>query len=134
MSVIAPAAERVEADEKTRRFHDTTFVFDGLSIAYVLDEKYTQRCLEGGVNATNVTFALEENWDKALHNFETYLAKIEKNPLLMLCTEAGDLHVAQQKGKLGIVIGTQGASMLEDQLWRLELPVQLRLRLLALGF
>src|SRR5258706_12589643 len=130
MSVIAPAAERVEADEKTRRFHDTTFVFDGLSIAYVLDEKYTQRCLEGGVNATNVTFALEENWDKALRNFETYLAKIEKNPLLMLCTQADDLRVAQQKGKLGVVIATQGASILEDQRWRLGLLARPGLRFL----
>ena len=134
MSALAPVAEHVEADEKTRRFHERTFVFDGLSIAYVLDEKYTQRCLEGGVNATNVTFALEEGWDRTLLNFETYLAKIEKNPLLMLCTNADDVLLAQRKGKLGIVLGTQGASMLEDQLWRLELLVRLGLRFLGLAY
>lgn len=134
MSVTAIQAGIITADEKTRRFHERTFVFDGLSIAYVLDEKYTQRCLEGGVNATNVTFALEESWDKALHNFETHLNKIAKSPLLKLCTTGDDLLVAQQQGKLGIVIGTQGASMLDDQLWRLELLVKLGLRFLGLAY
>jgi membrane dipeptidase len=134
MSVIATEARAAVATEQTRRFHERTFVFDGLAIAYVLDEKYTQRCLEGGVNAANVTFALEESWDKTLHNFETYLGRIEKNPLLMLCTRAADLRVAQQRGRLGVVIGTQGASMLEDQLWRLELLVRLGLRFLGLAY
>lgn len=134
MSVTATQTGPIMADEKTRRFHERTFVFDGLSISYVLDEKYTERCLEGGVNATNVTFALEESWDKVLHNFETHLNKIAKSPLLMLCTKADDLLVAQQKGKLGIVIGTQGATMLDDQLWRLELMVKLGLRFLGLAY
>jgi microsomal dipeptidase-like Zn-dependent dipeptidase len=121
-------------DERARLFHQRTLVFDGLSIAYVLDEKYAQRCLEGGVNATNVTFALEEGWSQALRNFETYLAKIDKSALLMLCRNADDVLAAQRKGRLGVVIGTQGASMLEGELWRLELLVRLGLRFLGLAY
>jgi membrane dipeptidase len=132
MSAIAPVVTVI--DDETRRFHERTFVFDGLSIAYVLEEKYTQRCLEGGVNATNVTFALEEGWDVTLHNFETRLEKIARNPLTMLCTKADDLRTAQQKGKLGVVVGTQGASMLDDQLWRLDLLVKLGLRFFGLAY
>jgi membrane dipeptidase len=128
-TVAGEASER-----RVRRFHERTLVFDGLSIAYVLEEKYAQRCLEGSVNATNVTFALEEGWDRTLHNFETYLEKIEKSPLLMLCTKADDVLAAQEKSRLGVVIGTQGASMLEDQLWRLEILVRLGLRFLGLAY
>jgi membrane dipeptidase len=130
----AVRAEALIASEGTKRFHDETYVFDGLSIAYVLNEKFTERCLAGGVNGTNVTFALEENWDTVLRNVETYLGKIERSPLLTLCTTADDLLKAKKDGKLGVVFGTQGASMLEDKLWRLELLVRMGLRFLGLAY
>ncbi len=126
--------EKHVADEATRRFHDGAFVFDGLSIAYVLDSKYTERVLAGGVNATNVTFALEEDWDRVLGNFETYLDKIEKSELLTLCTTAQDLLRAKERGRLGVVVGTQGATMLGDQIKRLDLLVRLGLRILGLAY
>jgi membrane dipeptidase len=134
MSVAPAVSATISADEATRRFHDATFVFDALSIAYVLDEKYTERCLRGGVNGTNVTVALEESWDQALRNIERQLEKIEKNPLLMRCETADDLLSAKAAGKLGVVLGTQGATMLEDQLWRLELLVRMGLRILGLAY
>jgi microsomal dipeptidase-like Zn-dependent dipeptidase len=134
MSVAAAAIESVAADQASIAFHSDAFVFDGLSISYVLEEKYAERCLEGGVNATNVTFALEESWDRVLRNVETYLAKIERSPLLMLCTTSGDLLAAKANGKLGVMFGTQGATMLEDQIWRLELLVRLGLRFLGLAY
>jgi membrane dipeptidase len=134
MSVAPAAVSPVIAEESTRRFHNETFVFDALSISYVLDEKYTERCLAGGVNGTNVTFALEENWDQALRNVESYLGKIEKSPLLKMCTTADDLLGAKREGKLGVMFGTQGGSMLENQLWRLDLLVRLGLRFLGLAY
>lgn len=136
MSVTVHPAESLVADDRARRFHESNLVFDGLAIAYVLDEKFTRRAIEGGVNAANVTFALEENWDKTLQNFERHLAKIDKSPLLMLCKTADDVLVAKQKGKLGIVIGTQGASMIEDQdqFWRIEAMTRMGLRFLGLAY
>ena len=70
------------AGKEAHALHAEALVFDGLAIAYVLDERFAQRCLEGGVHAANVTFALEENWDKTLNNFERHLAKIDKSTLL----------------------------------------------------
>lgn len=133
-AVTAARTAELAADEATRRFHEETFVFDGLAIAYVLEDKYTERCLAGGVNAANVTFALEESWDETLRRFESHLTTIEKSPNLTLCLTADELLAAQKQGKLGIVIGTQGASMLEDKLWRLELLVRLGLRILGLAY
>ena len=132
----APARKDVElsADEATRRFHDEIFVFDGLAIAYVLEDKYTERCLAGGVNAANVTFALEESWDETLRRVESYLTAIEKSPDLAFCLTGDDLLAAKKQGKLGIVFGTQGATMLEDKLWRLELLVRMGLRFLGLAY
>lgn len=134
MSVAAAPVEAVIADQASIAFHKDAFVFDGLSISYVLEEKYAERCLAGGVDATNVTFALEESWDKALRNVETYLAKIERSPLLMLCTTSSDLLAAKAMGRLGVMFGTQGATMLEDQIWRLEILVRLGLRFLGFAY
>ncbi|MGI9404817.1 MAG: membrane dipeptidase, partial [Hyphomicrobiaceae bacterium] len=127
------AAEHV-ATPDTRRFHDDIFVFDGLAIAYVLEEKYTERCQEGGVNAANVTFALEENWDDTLRQTESYLTTIEKRDDLRLCLTASDLVAAKEAGQIGIVFGTQGASMLEGQLDRLDILVRLGLRILGVAY
>ncbi len=133
-AVTASSSPSLTADQSTLQFHRDCFVFDGLAIAYVLEGKYTERCLEGGVNAANVTFALEESWDVTLKRFEDHLTRIEKSPDLMLCLTADDLLKAQSSGKLGVVIGTQGASMLDDQLWRLEFLVRMGLRFLGLAY
>jgi membrane dipeptidase len=134
MSVAPTKVAHVTADASTRRFHEETFVFDALSISYVLDEKYTERCLSGGVNGTNVTFALEEDWDSALKGIELFLAKIDRSPLLSLCTTTADLLAAKEKGKLGVVFGTQGATLLDNKVWRLDLLVRLGLRFLGLAY
>ena len=134
MSVALAQTGHAVADAETLRFHRDSYVFDGLSIAYVLEERFAERCLEGGVNGTNVTFALEEDWDQTLRKVETLLARIERSKLLKLCTTADELLAARDQGRLGVVFGTQGASMLEDQLWRLELLVRLGLRFLGLAY
>lgn len=133
-AISAVRDAQVTASEETRRFHDEIFVFDALSIAYVLEDRYAERTLAGGVNATNVTFALEEDWDTVLRNFEANLARIEKSPYLSLCLTADDMLKAKEKGRLGVVVGTQGASMLEDQVWRLELLTRMGLRIFGLAY
>lgn len=135
MSAVDAAEDTVHrATSDTHRFHKDTFIFDGLAIAYVLEDKYTARCLEGGVNAANVTFSLEENWDVTLRQVESYLSTIEKRSDLTLCLTADDLVAAKEAGQLGIVFGTQGASMLEGQVDRLDILVRLGLRILGLAY
>jgi len=103
----------LKADEDTLAFHERAFVFDALSLYYVLDEPYTERLLEGGVNGTNVTFAVEEDWEETLKNIERGLQKIEDNPIMVQATSFDDLIAAQESGKLAVVLGTQGASMID---------------------
>jgi len=134
MTTTAVPTREITADAATRRFHDATYVFDALAISYVLEERYTERCLAGGVNGANVTFALEEDWDQALRQIDGYLARIARNPDLRLCLTADDLLAAREAGKLGILFGTQGATMLGDKLWRLEVLVRMGLRVLGLAY
>lgn len=127
-------SHELTTDAAALAFHRETYVFDGLSIAYVLDEKYTERMLAGGVDGTNVTFALEEDWDTVLRNVDRHLTKIEKNPHLRLCLNAADLRAAKTAGKIGVMFGTQGATMLDDKIWRVETLVRMGMRFLGLAY
>ena len=131
---MAAASHDLTTDAKVLAFHRDTYVFDGLSIAYMLDEKYTERLVAGGVDGTNVTFALEEDWDTVLRNAEKHLTKIEKNPHLTLCLNAADLRKAKANGKIGVMFGTQGATMIEEKLWRVETLVRLGMRFFGLAY
>jgi membrane dipeptidase len=137
------------AEPETIQLHSEILVIDALSLYYVLDEPYAERVLEGGVNATNVTFAVEEDWPATLKNIEGGLRKIDKHPMLALATSAADILAAKHAGKLAVIMGTQGASMIEKNLslytdpigssWKtsfdsLELMHRLGLRIFGLSY
>ena len=122
------------AGSRAIEFTMKTLVFDCLSLYYVLDNPYAERCLEGGVNAANVTFAIDDTWDKMLESIETGLEKIEKSPYLMLATTSADILNAREKGKLAVIMGTQSASMVERHLWRIGVMRRLGLRYIGLAY
>ena len=119
---------KLRADRRAIDFTQKSLVIDGLSLYYVVDEPYTERCLEAGVNACNVSFALGDGWDATLQNVEAGLTKIENSPLMMLVTSADDIQKAKETGKLGVILGTQGSSMIETQLNRVGIMAKLGFR------
>ena len=131
---MTDAKPNVFASAKALAFHERTLVWDCLSLFYILDEPYTQRALEGGVNVTNCTFGTEEDWDTCLRNFESGLEKIEKSPLLKLALTSEDILAAKREGKLAIVIGTQGSAMLDQEVDRLGILYRLGLRIFGLAY
>jgi membrane dipeptidase len=109
-------------------------VFDCLSLYYTLDSPYTERILEGGVNVCNVTFSAEADWETTLRNIELGLERVEKSPIMMQVLSAEDARKAKAEGKLGIILGTQGASMVQDKLWRVGLLARLGCRIIGLAY
>ena len=134
MNIVAQPAPQVFAGAKTKAFHESTLVWDCLSLYYLIDEPYAQQALEGGVNVANVTFGTEDEWETVLRNFELGLQTIEKSPLLRLALTADDILQAKAAGKLAIVIGTQGSSFIEKELYRVELLHRLGLRICGLAY
>lgn len=122
------------ATDRAIRFTQDSFVLDCLSLAYVLDEPYTERCLQGGVNAANVTFVTDGDWGSTLETLEASLEKIEQSPLLHLALTTDDLLTAQNDGKLGVLLGTQGAAFVGSSLWRVSLLSRLGLRSIGLAY
>lgn len=134
MSKIAQPEPHVFAGDAAKKFHRQTLVWDCLSLYYILEEVYAQQSLDGGVNVVNATFGTEDDWETVLRNFEKGLQQIDKSPLLKLALCAQDIRDAQAEGKLAIVIGTQGSSFIEKELYRVELLYRLGMRICGLAY
>lgn len=120
---------KLRASEETLAFHRRTLVFDCLSLFYILDPPYTERCMEGGVDVVNVTFESEQgDWDGFLRHTEEGLDKIEQNANLTLATCAADVLKAKDAGKIAVIPGTQGAAMIGPHIYRVELMHRLGFR------
>lgn len=124
----------LRASAEAIAFTKKTLVFDCLSLFYTLQEEYAERCLEGGVNACNVTFGAETDWPTMVANIENGLESIEKSAVLTLATTAGDIEKAKSEGKLAIILGTQGSSMVDNQLLRISLMHRLGMRYFGLAY
>ena len=124
----------LRASAEAIAFTKKTLVFDCLTLFYTLEEEYAARCLEAGVNACNVTFGAETDWPTMVANIENGLDKIEKSDLLTLATTAADIEKAQSQGKLAIILGTQGSSMIDNQLLRIPLMHRLGMRYFGLAY
>ncbi len=123
-----------DAGAEARALTRNAFVFDALSLAYVLDEPYAERCLEGGVNGTNLSFGMAGDWDNTRRAFDDGLEKIERSPILVLASDFGDFMTAKADGKLAIVPGTQGADMVGKDLDRVGELDRLGFRFIGLAY
>ncbi len=125
----------LKAGDDVMAFHRETLVFDCTTLLYAVDEPYASRMKEGGVDVVNLTTVAEtEGWDDTLKITETALKKIEKSPILVQATTAAEVRAAKKAGKIAVILGTQGASMLDTQLWRLGVLHRLGYRYFGLAY
>ena len=124
-----------KAGGEAMAFRRETLVFDCTTLLYAVDEPYASRLKEGGVDVVNLaTVAETEGWDDTLKITETALKTIEKSPIQVQATNAVEVRAAKRAGKIAVILGTQGASMLDTQLWRLEVLHRLGYRYFGLAY
>jgi membrane dipeptidase len=129
-----PVPEVMLVSERAQALHREALVLDGLTPVYVLDEPYTEGLLAGGIDAGFLSVASEATWDFTLARIEMCLTKVERNPLLRLATCAEDVRLAKRDGKIALMMVTQSAEMIGDQLNRLGILYRLGLRVLGLAY
>jgi membrane dipeptidase len=116
-------------------FTRESFVFDCLSLNYTLEDEYAARCREGGVDAFNLTVAAEaESWDDTLRLTDEFLNRIAKSPYLQQATDSAGIAAARRNGKTAVILGSQGASMLEDKPWRVRVLQRLGFRYCGIAY
>lgn len=75
----------------------------------------------GGVNAIHVTIAYWENSRDTFENIGNWRQRFrEHSDLIMPVHKAGDILTAKAKGKIGIILGFQNCSPIEDDLRMVE--------------
>jgi membrane dipeptidase len=114
--------------------HQQSLVLDGLTPYYTLDEPYTASLIEGGISGALLSVVSDATWDATLQRTEAALEKIEKSPHLMLATRAADFKAAKAQGKIAMMLITQAADMLGNDLKRVGIMHRLGFRILGLCY
>lgn len=127
--------DEVYASPEALAFHREQIVFDGLSLQYILGDAYVARHVEGGVTATNLTVATEnQSWDHVLRTVDASLERIQRHRDLVLATVAEDVRAAKRQGRIAVVLGTQGSDFVGSELWRVDILHRLGIRFVGLAY
>lgn len=103
------------------RFHDDLIIIDGLVIAK-FDRAVFQAMRDGGVTAANCTCSIWENFSKSMHNIALFKQMLDANSdLLLQVFTTQDILRAKKENKVGIFLGWQNTSGIEDQICNLRL-------------
>ena len=96
--------------------HADSIVIDGLQCC-AFDRALVEEALLGGVTAINHAAVLWENFRDGIERVAEWNQLFDANAdILMLVQRVADIHVAKAAGKLGIIMGWQNTSPLEDRL------------------
>ncbi len=106
--------------------------FDMLSLGYVLEEPWCDRVKAAGIDAMNVTFGGEESWDAFRRSVDQKMEIIARSHLLTLALTSEDIEEARVAGKLAVIMGTQGAHILDDRPERVAELAGMGLRVLGI--
>jgi len=113
---------------------ENSLIIDGLQYVNWTPE-LLREAIRGGVNTIHVTIAYWENTQEALVNIETWSQRfLEWGELIMPVRSAADILAAQQAGKIGIILGFQNSSPIEDDLRKVEMMHERGVRIMQLSY
>lgn len=109
-------------------------VVDGLQVSK-WDRDYIEELKKGGVTAVNVSRVVWENARETLSYIGNWYAFIrEHRDDLFLVRKGEDILYAKDNGKIGVILGAQNASPLEDELGLVEIFNNLGLKIMQLTY
>jgi len=89
----------------------------------------------GGVNAIHATISYWENTEATLANIGDWRRRFrEHSDLIMSVKNADDIREAQNSGRVGIILGFQNCSPIEDDLRKVEMLHEQGVRIMQLTY
>lgn len=114
--------------------HERAVVVDGLVVSRWSREVFAGM-RAGGITAANCTVAVWEGFEAAMGNFAAFSHWFdEHSDLIRRVLTVDDVRSAKAEGRVGVVLGWQNASPIEDDLRRLVLFRDLGLRVVQLAY
>lgn len=121
--------------DKANRVYQEALVIDALNVSNWESPRVFESLSAGGVTAINATCAIWENYRQAMDNIAGWLRRFEayEDTILQVKT-ADDILRAKEQDKVGIILGWQNASPIENELDRLALFHALGVRIVQLTY
>ena len=114
--------------------HKRSIVIDGLNISKWNREVF-ERLRRGGVTAVNATTAIYEGFRDAIRNMEEWNIKFDSySDLIMPIKNVEDVREAKEQGRVGVIIGFQNTSPIEDDLNLIQIFRDLGVRIMQLTY
>ena len=90
---------------------------------------------DGGVNAIHVTISYWENTESTLANIGDWRRRFRENSDLIMPVRTGDdIRKAETSNKVGIILGFQNCSPIEDDLRKVEMLHEQGVRIMQLSY
>ncbi|EPJ53276.1 MAG: peptidase, M19 family protein [Osedax symbiont Rs2] len=114
--------------------HSDLIVIDGLQYSN-WDREIFQQLQSGGVTMVHATIVYHEQIRETLLRIAQWNRLFEDNAdLIMPIKSAADIHLAKQRGKVGIMFGAQNCSLIEDDIGMIEIMRELNLMIMQLTY
>ncbi len=117
------------------KLYQEAIVIDGLNVSNWDSPAVYQSLSAGGVTALNATNATWENYQETLANIQAWLYRFEeRGDTLTKIETVQDILQAKEDGKVGIILGFQNATPIENDLGHLAVFHALGVRIIQLTF
>ena len=128
--------ETAMVDEDTAKyFYNESIVIDGLNVSKWESPAVYKSLHNGGVSAINATIAIWENYRETMDNLAAWDQRfIRYQDILVQATSADGISQAKKDGKVGVVLGWQNASPIENDLNRLAKFHSLGVRIIQITY
>ena len=123
------------AEDTAKQLYKEAVVIDGLNVSNWDSPRVYQSLHTGGVTAINATVATWENFQETLDHIAAWLRRFrEYDDVLVQVKTVEDILQAKKDGKVGVILGSQNASPIENDLDRLALFHALGMRVIQLTY
>lgn len=126
---------KVATEDTARQLYNEALVIDGLNVSNWHSPAVYQSLSAGGVTAINATIAVWEGYRDTMDNIAAWLRRFRQyDSILVQATTAKHILQVKRAGKVGVVLGWQNASPIENDLDRLALFHALGVRIMQITY
>ena len=118
-----------------KQLHERSIVIDGLNVSRWGEEAVYRHLHEGGLTAINATVAVWEGTPGTLRNIARFYKDLETySRYIRQVTCLDDIRKVKEEGRVGIILGFQNSSPIEDDLDLVEVFHRLGVRAIQITY
>lgn len=122
-------------NKEADRLYSDSIVIDALNASNWDSPAVFQSLQVGGVTAINATIATWENYPETMDAIGAWIPRFDRyREKLIQVTKVADILEAKREGKVGVILGFQNASPIENRLDRLALFFNLGVRIIQVTY